>query len=180
MHVVHSIPAGKRWLRNLYSRFIEFVRSRHEEDIDVEAWLKMERNNDRRRDNSNDKWWKRIPKGWDLFGNHYLIAEKMSEAEYQYLLERPLILHIPHAHAYIAHAGVLASNPQLDPFDKHQPLARVPQTSSVLKSKDKTALLRKLQEVAVLAEVPQNNDPWVTLNMRGVLKNDEITRYCLN
>jgi hypothetical protein len=39
--------------------------------------------------------------------------------------------------------------------------------------------LRKAQELSVLAEVPQNADPWVVLNMRSVTDDDEVTRYVI-
>lgn len=38
------------------------------------------------------------------------------------------------------------------------------------------ATLRRLQESAVVADVPQNQDPWVVLNMRGVKKSGKVTR----
>lgn len=183
---IHTLPSGKRWLRQTYSRFLEdLLALPGDEELDVDEWLENERKKDRKRNSKNKKWWNRIPEGWQLFGDHYRIADKMSEEEYEYMVSRPLKIHVPHAHVYIAHAGVLASNPKLKPYHKDQPLAKIPdlpKTDAEELKKDKgdkkKELLRKLQEIAVLKEVPQNRDPWVTLNMRGVL-NDEVTRWAL-
>jgi hypothetical protein len=105
----------------------------------------------------------------------------MSAEEYNYLLSLPLVLHVPAAHTFIAHAGVLPSDPRYAPYHRRQPLARIPKLpDGVTHDKarpDKTLpVLRQLQEAAVLADVPQNADPWVTLNIRGVLKDGSITR----
>ncbi|KAF8206389.1 hypothetical protein K438DRAFT_1931587 [Mycena galopus ATCC 62051] len=130
---------------------------------------------------NTEQWWKHIPKGWKILSDHYRVARAMSDTEYQYLLSLPLVLHVPAAHVFIAHGGVLPSDPRYAPFHRRQPLARVPVLPGGGKHgrthPEKTLpLLRRLQEAAVLTDVPQNADPWVTLNMRGVLKDNSITR----
>ncbi|KAF7374861.1 Phosphoric monoester hydrolase [Mycena sanguinolenta] len=144
---------------------------------DPEAWAEKHI----RKTKKQSKWWKRIPRGWKILSDHYRIARAMSDAEYQYLLSLPLVLHAPAVHAFIAHAGVLPSDPRYAPYHRRQPLARVPMLPGGDKrdrsNPEKTLpVLRRLQEAALLTEVPQNADPWVTLNMRGVLKDNSITR----
>jgi len=115
-----------------------------------------------------------------MFGEHYRVARKMTDEQYQYLLSLPLTLFVPSAHTYIAHAGLLPSDPHLSPSDPRQPLAHLPALppthGDTYTKWDKTTLLRRLQQLALLKEVPQNTDPWVVLNMRGVLSDNSVTR----
>ncbi|KII89033.1 hypothetical protein PLICRDRAFT_40685 [Plicaturopsis crispa FD-325 SS-3] len=159
MDWISSLSGGERFLREVNNADPEL-------DMDEEL------------EGPNAKWWKMIPEGWEVYGDHYKIARDLNSFQYQYLLSRPLKLHIPSAHAYIAHAGILSSDPQYDPSHHRQPLAHVPVIpvgSDKAERKKKEELLRTLQEEAILADVPQNLDPWVTLNMRGVLDHD-VTR----
>ncbi|KIY71516.1 Metallo-dependent phosphatase [Cylindrobasidium torrendii FP15055 ss-10] len=163
-----------QWVRSMHggSKFIETVCTRWEHaqkhgHNDPEVWVEREIE----RDQVNKKWWKRIPKGkgWIMFGDHFEIARAMDQRMYDYLVSLPLKLHIPHAHTFIAHAGVLSSDPKRKPWHRKQPLANVP------KGKD-THHIRTLQEQAVLTDIPPNNDPWVTLNMRSITEDGDISR----
>jgi hypothetical protein len=49
-------------------------------------------------------------------------------------------------------------------------------TSKKKKTKNEVESLRKLQDLSLLTLIPQNMDPWVVLNMRGVMKNGEVTK----
>ena len=134
-----------------------------------------------------------------------------------YLTSLPIVLHVPRLHLFIAHAGILPSDPRLAPTDRRQPLAHVPTRLSnafesqgfsthistegdgrgddrVLTSRLQAYLstqdtsdasplsapnvdhLRTLQESAILADIPQNRDSWVVLNMRSVTKKHKVTR----
>ena len=110
----------------------------------------------------------------------------------------PLVLHIPHLHFFVAHAGILPSDPRLPPTDPAQPLAHPPILSRNPESEENKPIqsrlqahlsslaphsrqnleaLRRLQEGSILTDVPQNRDPWVILNMRSVTKKKhQVTR----
>jgi len=125
-----------------------------------------------------------------MFRDHYKIARDMTQKQYEYLLSLPLVLHVPSAHTYILHAGLLPYDPTRPETHKRQPLSHVPSLSShpsVLKNhpnpnpnpmgKEKDIPhLRLLQELAILHDIPQNTDPWVKQNMRSVLDNNKITK----
>jgi hypothetical protein len=101
----------------------------------------------------------------------------MSEKDYAYLLSLPLIIHVPTAHTYIVHAGLLPYDPTRDPTHRRQPLSHVP---TMLHRRPNEARLRLLQEEALLRDIPQNNNPWATLNMRGVKKDKTVTKSSKN
>ncbi|KIY44046.1 hypothetical protein FISHEDRAFT_67746 [Fistulina hepatica ATCC 64428] len=164
---VRHQSAGKRWLENVE---LDYVQAEvHEKD--VETWLEMEMETRR------SKWWKRIPKGWKLFGEHYWIARGMSKEQYKYLLSLPLVLHASAAHTFVVHGGMLPSDPNYKPHDTRQPLARTPVLPAQIRDPSAAIpLLRELQEAAILSDVPQNVDPWVLLNMRGVKSDHSVTR----
>ncbi|KAJ7756474.1 calcineurin-like phosphoesterase [Mycena maculata] len=169
---MRALDGGKSWLREFHAKWEEAEAAGVD---DPEKWA------EKHMKKSKSKWWKKIPDGWKILSDHYRIAHAMSDTEYKYLLSLPLVLHVPSAHAFIAHAGVLPSDPRYKPYHPRQPLARVPTLPKGI-SHDKThpektiPLLRRLQETAVLTDVPQNNDPWVTLNMRGVMGDNSVTR----
>src|SRR5438105_1937834 len=99
----------------------------------------------------------------------------MSDEHYQYLLDLPLVLHAPSAHAYIVHGGILPSDPTRKPSHPKQPLAHIPKMSkSSYRKKGAIKLLRGLQEAAVLSSVPQNQDPWGLMNMRSLSRRGEV------
>ncbi|KAK0469648.1 Metallo-dependent phosphatase-like protein [Desarmillaria tabescens] len=167
---IHSLPGGSQFLQETQDKW---DKAQHRGDIDIEDWVEKQT----KLDKANSAWWKKIPDGWKLFGDHFEIAHTMSDKEFDYMVSRPLKLHVPSAHAYLAHAGILASDPHYKPSHKKQPLARVPVIPPGARpSSNKLPILRRLQELAVLTKIPQNLDPWVTLNIRGVLKNREVTR----
>lgn len=161
---------GKLWLDGVHSKWLK-AKDKGSELDDFLA-KEMKRN--------KSKWWKKIPEGWILFGDHYTLARDMSTREYDYLLSLPLVLHIPSAHTYVVHAGLLPSDPRYKPQHPRQPLAHVPPMPSVSKHKpkpnDTLPILRRLQEIALLSDIPQNKDPWVVLNMRGVNGKNEVIR----
>ncbi|KAJ7773313.1 Metallo-dependent phosphatase-like protein [Mycena metata] len=170
---MEQFDGGALWLRDFHAA------ADAAEPDDPEEWAAHHIKRTR------SKWSKRIPEGWKILSDHYRVARAMSEKEYQYLLSLPLVLHVPSAHTLIAHAGVLPSDPRYKPYHRRQPLARIPSLprafdadySDLQATPDKTLpLLRRLQEAALLSDVPQNRDPWVTLNMRGILDDNTITR----
>jgi hypothetical protein len=165
---------GREWLNELHEDWDNAEQS----GIDLETWLSKASKE------HVSKWWEKIPVGWKMFGEHYRVARKVTDNQYQYLLSLPLTLFVPSAHTYIAHAGLLPSDPHLSPSDPRQPLAHIPALppsyGGTSTKWDKTTMLRRLQQVALLKEVPQNTDPWVVLNMRGVLSDHSVTRYGLN
>ncbi|KAK0446334.1 calcineurin-like phosphoesterase [Armillaria borealis] len=166
---IHSLRGGSQFLQETRDKW---KKAQHHGDIDIEDWVEKQT----KLDKVNSRWWKKVPDGWTLFGDHFEIAHSMSDTEFEYMVSRPLKLHAPSAHAYLAHAGILASDPHYKPSHKKQPLARVPVIPPGAKSSHTLPILRRLQELAVLTKIPQNSDPWVTLNIRGILKNKEVTR----
>ncbi|KAJ3714230.1 Metallo-dependent phosphatase-like protein [Lentinula raphanica] len=165
---IHTLPGGSDWLVHVQERWDKA--QEHGAD-DVEEWVEEQV----RHDKKHSKWWKRIPEGWQLFGDHYRIAEEMTHEQYLYMVQRPVRLHVPHAHTFIVHAGVLASDPNYKPGNKRQPLSHIPTLYEPYADQERTSILRRLQELAILKEVPQNLIPWVTLNMRGVLDDNTVT-----
>ncbi|KAJ7158725.1 Metallo-dependent phosphatase [Mycena filopes] len=180
---IGGFDGGALWLRDLHAA------ADAAEPDDPEEWAAHHIKR------TKSKWSKRIPDGWKILSDHYRIARAMSDAEYKYLLALPLVLHVPSAHTFIAHAGVLPSDPRYKPYHRRQPLARVPSlphgkhpsfdseydldftpAPSELRGDKTLLLLRRLQEAALLSDVPQNRDPWVTLNMRSILPDNSITR----
>ncbi|KIM80479.1 hypothetical protein PILCRDRAFT_822582 [Piloderma croceum F 1598] len=124
------------------------------------------------------KWREKIPKGWNMFSDHYKIARDMSQRQYAYLLSLPIVLHVPSAHTYIVHAGLLPHDPTRDPTHPRQPLSHVPSLSLNITGNEKDIQrLRVLQEQALLHDIPQNKDPWVKMNIRSVKKNNRVTKH---
>ncbi|KAJ7650215.1 Metallo-dependent phosphatase-like protein [Roridomyces roridus] len=179
---MRSKDGGKSFLYEFHAKWEEAESSGAVDDPEVWAEHYI------RKSKRDTKWWRKIPDGWKILSDHYRIAHAMSDAEYQYMVSLPLVLHIPSAHTFIAHGGVLPSDPRYKPSNPRQPLARVPKLpiypvsseDNELKPKpkpdDTLARLRFLQESSILSDIPHNNDPWVTLNVRGVLKDHSITR----
>lgn len=161
MNWIHRHPGGNEWLSEMEGRAGKQVDGGGVVSV---AWIEQEFAG------PSQKWRKKIPAGWRLFSDHYLIARDMSAKEYAYLLSLPLVLHAPAAHTYIAHAGLLPYDPTRDEKHHRQPLSHVPG-----KLGDE-ARLRLLQEKALLNDIPQNNKPWTMLTMRSVKKDHTITQ----
>ena len=62
--------------------------------------------------------------------------------------------------------------PILDPASLQEVFPQL----AALEPDDEVAALRALQERALLHDVPQNRDPWVLLNVRGVRRRGKVTR----
>jgi len=149
LNYILSQPLGSKWLE-------EMERKSKKE---VKAYMKHQ-----------GSGWRTIPKGWDIFSDHYSIARAMSGEAYEYLTRLPLVLHLPQLHAFIVHAGLLPMDLKLPFTSPLQPLSHVP-------SSDGNATeLRLIQEAAIVSNISQNSDPWTVLNMRSILNNDEVTK----
>ncbi|WWD07885.1 hypothetical protein V865_005992 [Kwoniella europaea PYCC6329] len=107
---------------------------------------------------------KEFPDGWKWKGEHWEIARNLPRNLYLYLLELPLILHLPSLHTIVVHAGLLPSNPLKSSSADIQPLV---QFSNLTSDMDEEAI-RNSEEVSIIFDVPQNTVPWNLLNMRGV------------
>ncbi|KAL1744472.1 Metallo-dependent phosphatase-like protein [Schizophyllum fasciatum] len=163
---IHGQPGGRKWLKDLNDDW----ESHDVSEDKLSEWI------ERARRKFKSKWWKKVPDGWKVFSDHYRIARDMSEADYAYLKNLPLKIHIPSAHAFIVHAGLLPSDPNYKPTHRRQPLARVPVIPEDASTSNKEASLREIQERAVLTEVPQNTDPWTNVNLRSVRGNGDVTK----
>ena len=163
---ITSLPGGKCWLDRLEKNLPNDIASDKSKLI---QWMSYQRNGASKDD---QKWWKLIPSGWLLFGDHYKVAKDMSDTGFQYLLDLPLRLYIPSAHVFIVHAGLLPSDPKYPYYDETQPLARMPKLEGVDTKHETSKVegLRNLQEISLLKLIPQNMVPWVLLNMRSVWK----------
>ncbi|KAG8947830.1 hypothetical protein FRC03_000903 [Tulasnella sp. 419] len=115
-----------------------------------------------------------IPDGWEWGSEHFKIAKKITDNDYKYLLQLPLVLHLESLHTHVVHAGILPADPKRSLHNRHQPLAHLPKNFPGTKSN--VELIRAAQELTILTDVPQNRKGWAKLNMRDILKNGEITR----
>ena len=186
---ISSTSAGKAWLHSLEEDWKK-ERTESSSSLDPVDWAKDRRKNSPRKFKS---WWRRVPQGWKMFNEHYLIAayvllktlilnrtahspfrSSLEKHEYEYLLSLPLVLHIPSIHTFTVHAGILPSDVSLPATARTQPLAHIP--SHPRHSSPDEETLRLWQELAILNDVPQNNEPWVTLNIRSILKDKTISR----
>lgn len=102
----------------------------------------------------------------------------MSKSDYKYLRSLPVVLHLPSEHAFIAHGGLLPYDPTRSISSKHQPLARLPKLPSALGS-DTISILRNAQELSILSDIKQNNDPWVVLNIRNLRNDHTVSRWAI-
>jgi len=170
---ISSTSAGKAWLHSLDREWERANEKTSSKDLDPDSWVKEHRKNSSRR---NKIWWRQIPEKWKMFREQYLIAASLEQHQYEYLLSLPLVLHIPSIHTFTAHAGILASDISRSATDRKQPLAHFPIPPKSLSPTKNETTLRLWQESAILNDVPQNNMPWVVLNMRSILKDKTITR----
>ncbi|KDQ59293.1 hypothetical protein JAAARDRAFT_658792 [Jaapia argillacea MUCL 33604] len=209
---VEGMVGGKAWLKQLERNFESKFGGPHDDDDDLknkrEGEMDMEKVGEwveeelrKHRGGGKGRWWAKIPKGWEMFGEHYRVARALTPSQKAYLLSLPLILHLPSEHVYLVHAGLLPYDPERPISDKKQPLARLPvipklSTDSQLsgggvdglygegeaeQGYDEEAVkrreMRKAQEEALISDVKQNGDPWVVLNLRGVIDDTgKITR----
>lgn len=109
-------------------------------------------------------------------GRSFHSRSSLEQHHYEYLLSLPLVIHLPSIHTFTAHAGLLASDISRSATDRKQPLAHYPSPPRSLSPTLNETTLRLWQEEAILRDIPQNNDPWVVLNMRSILKDKTITR----
>ncbi|KAH7915670.1 Metallo-dependent phosphatase-like protein [Hygrophoropsis aurantiaca] len=164
MDWILSLPGGEEWLiqkdKNWpkHRNFYDSMYLGHDDAVD---------------DAANKHWGDRVPKGWAPLNKHYKVARAMSRDHYNYLLSLPLIIYAPAGHTYFVHAGLLPSDPHYRPTHPSQPLSHWPQ---MLQSEPDVEVLRGLQELAILKDVPQNNDPYIVTNIRGVKKSNKITK----
>jgi len=100
----------------------------------------------------------------------------LEKHQYDYLLSLPLVLHIPSIHTFTAHAGLLASDISRSATDRRQPLAHFPTPPRSMSPTLNETTLRLWQEEAILHDIPQNDEPWIVLNMRSIMKDKTITR----
>lgn len=154
-----SLPGGKEWLQDVDSKWPDVDGDKY--DARFDTWLKK----------SHKKWKAYVPRGWKLLGKHYRAARDMSQEHYDYLRSLPLVLYAPTAHTYFVHAGLLAADPTRKYNDPKQPLSHLPTTAN---PGDDDIVLRGLQELALLEEIPQNQDPWVLLNMRSLSEDGKV------
>jgi len=109
-------------------------------------------------------------------GRSFPLPSALEKHQYEYLLSLPLVLHVPSIHTFTAHAGILASDISRSATGRNQPLAHYPRPPKSLSPTLNETTLRLWQESAILNGVPQNNEPWVLLNMRSILRDKTITR----
>jgi hypothetical protein len=167
---IQTLPQGRRWLERTERRW-------HESNLDVgraKFWVETQK---RTASEEDRRWWKLVPRKWIMFGDHYKIAREMESEDFSYLLNLPLKLYVPSAHLFVVHAGLLSSDPRYPYYDaSRQPLARMPTRLGGIdvvdgdeeEVNDAMGVLRKVQEMALMTEIPQNLDPWASLNMRSV------------
>lgn len=165
---IHDLPGGPQFLISAQASWEKAANN----GMDLKEWLKRQNRHPAR---GTHHWWKRVPNGWVLFGDHFSIAYELTDAEWRYLRNLPLRLYIPSAHTFIAHAGILPEDIRYKKTDKRQPLARPPVVVKAQGSHHAvTEAMRQLQETKVL-NIRQNKDAYVVLNMRSILKG-KITR----
>jgi hypothetical protein len=156
MDWILSHPGGPEWLAAMDKQWPDIDGDHHK--VELNDWVKT---------GKYAGWAKMVPKGWRLLGTHYRVARVMSREHFSYLCSLPLVLHSPAGHLFFVHAGLLPSNPKLPASDPVQPLSHWPAADD----QGDVAKLRNLQELAVLADIPQNKDPSIVTNIRSVTDN---------
>ncbi|KAG2107578.1 hypothetical protein BD769DRAFT_1392942 [Suillus cothurnatus] len=155
MDWILSQPGGREWLREVDDHWPDYELLPENGDMSsFDSYPSSMKESD---------WEKKIPKGWKLLGDHYQVARAMSRSQYNYLKSLPLVLHAPAGHPTQAR---ILTHPK-------QPLSHWP---SLEQSEHNIPAIREAQELALLSDIPQNQDPWVVLNIRGVRKNGKPTR----
>lgn len=165
MDWILSQPGGREWLREVDDHWSDYEPP-------------LEKGNTSAFDSrpssmKKPDWGNKVPEGWKPLGDHYQVARAMSRSQYNYLLSLPLVLYAPAGHVFFVHAGLLAADPSRIATHPKQPLSHWP---SIEQHEDDIRAIREAQELALLSDIPQNQDPWVVLNMRSVSKNGKPTR----
>lgn len=102
----------------------------------------------------------------------------MSKSDYNYLRSLPVVLHLPSEHAFVAHGGLLPYDPTHSISSKQQPLAHLPKLPSEFGG-GSIPTLRNAQELSILSDIKQNNDPWVVLNIRNLRNDNTVSRWAI-
>jgi hypothetical protein len=92
-----------------------------------------------------------------------LTCSDMSINQFYYLLSLPLAIHLPSLHSFVVHAGLLPSDPTKHMFDPSQPLV-----ASAESPNSDLAAHRLSEELSILNNVKQNQDPYTLIEMRSV------------
>ena len=157
-------------------------------------------------DKNTSKWWHYVPSDWILLSDPYMIASEMTEMHYEYLISLPVRIHVPHAHLFLVHAGLLSHNPKYDYDHPSQPLSHIPTTSRIYTYGDRINALRdalnpvtgwmarlvlqnkdsyrgdvveeivREQQERAILDLALNKDPWVSMNLRSV-RHGKPSRY---
>lgn len=157
-------------------------------------------------DKNTSKWWHYVPSDWILLSDPYMIASEMTQMHYEYLISLPVRIHVPHAHLFLVHAGLLSHNPKYDYDDPSQPLSHIPTTSRIYAYGDRINALRdalnpvtgwmarlvlqnkdsyrgdvveeivREQQERAILDLALNKDPWVSMNLRSV-RHGKPSRY---
>jgi hypothetical protein len=161
---INSKPGGEDFLRAARHSW----EKAEKKGKDLKSWDKHQRrlalekaensiSADRSMDDNTARWWLRVPDGWLLFSDPYMVATEMTERHYEYLISLPLRIHVPHAHLFLVHAGLLSHDPKKDYDDPSQPLSHAPSVSRIYAYGDK--LRGALNPLAGLARlILQNQD----------------------
>ena len=83
----------------------------------------------------------------------------MTPEHYEYLLQLPLVLHLPTLNTIVAHAGLLPYDSTVSPDALSQPLIAANASVSITST---------TEELSILLDVPQNTDPLTLTTMRNV------------
>jgi hypothetical protein len=102
----------------------------------------------------------------------------LDEEQAAYIRQLPTVVHIPRLHAYVVHAGILASDPREPMAAEGQPLATCPQIKDKHShsAEERTLIMRRKQERSILYDIEQNRDHWVLQNMRSITEDGEVTK----
>ncbi|KAG2149075.1 Metallo-dependent phosphatase-like protein [Suillus bovinus] len=164
MDWIVSQPGGRDWLVEVDDQWPKYEDPLEKDNMSAfHSWPSLIKKH---------KWGKKVPEGWKPLGDHYQVARAMSVSQYNYLRSLPLVLYAPAGHVFFVHAGLLAADPTRTLTHPRQPLSHWP---SIERKHDITAI-RKAQELALLSDIPQNQDPWVVQNIRSVRKKGKPTR----
>ncbi|KAG2340721.1 Metallo-dependent phosphatase [Suillus weaverae] len=165
MDWIVSQPGGREWLKEVDEHWSDYELALKKGDMSAfDSWPPLMK---------KKGWGNKVPKGWKPLGGHYQVARAMSRSQYNYLRSLPLVLYAPAGHVFFVHAGLLAADPSRSSTHLKQPLSHWP---SIKQRKHDILAIRNAQELALLSEIPQNQDPWAVQNIRSVRRNGKPTR----